>query len=124
MSNTTELPDGWYKVTDDAGGVDFERVEDGCCDYGEGTSVAQCLKWGYTFEPAVCMTKTEHNALLARVAELERELASQQIPDDVRGTIRTVLTVASYNPSGNRSGIFDRINKALAWLDAQPKEQP
>lgn len=71
---TNELPDGWYRVTGPDYSVDFERIVNGRCDYGNGATVADCIKWGYTFEPAVCLTVADHDDLRRQLAEKNKRV--------------------------------------------------
>lgn len=83
-SNTTPLagaqgdvlPDGWYewRLCDREIYIGYTYVNGGRVDKGRGPSVATCLENGDTFDPAVVLTVAEHDALIARVAQLEVQL--------------------------------------------------
>jgi hypothetical protein len=78
-----QLADGWYFMTPRDGlneEPDFDKIVNGCCDFGAGASVDYCLRDGYTFEPAKPLTLAEYNDLRAaldaanqRIAELEAQ---------------------------------------------------
>lgn len=76
--------DGWHKITfhSEDGNSEYHKVMWGRLGYGNWDRVDDRLACGDTFEPAICMTVTEHDALnadcarlVARIEALERELA-------------------------------------------------
>ena len=60
MRSKTAVSDGWYKAEHrEWKEVWFTEVVKGVVDGGKGFTVEDCIKDGYVFTPAVCMTQKE-----------------------------------------------------------------